>query len=226
MGPGAVPAAPPKRRRLRTVVLVVALAAIVVNGVAFALDKWDELQSTDSGRNSAAQSPTPTNGSDGAVPADWERRHDPVGFSISLPKGWTRTVSIDQDGLRQVDYSPDHGKHLVRVAVDTAPDFSSSYEHMRNLEERVSGLRNYKQLRLKEELFRDLPGSRWEYTWNALAKDAPHYFPGPYHAIDVGYVNKAGTEYAIYEASPAADWAATSKQFDVILRSFQEHTSP
>lgn len=146
-----------------------------------------------------------------------------MGFSISLPKGWKRSVSIDQDGLMQVDYSPDNGKHLVRVAVDTAPDFSTSYEHMSDLERRISArLQDYKRLSLKEELFRDLPGSRWEYTWNALAKDAPHYFPGPYRAIDVGYVNRAGTEYAIYASAPIGDWATTRKQFDVILRGFQE----
>ena len=157
-----------------------------------------------------------------ATPAGWERRNDPVGFSVPLPKGWKRSVSIDQDGLRQVDYSPDKGIHLVRIAVDTAPDFSTAYEHMSNLEQRVSKLQHYKQLSLKEELFRDLPGVRWEYTWNALAKDPPHYFPGPYRAIDVGYVDGDGTEYAIYAASPADDWPTTRKQFDRILRGFQE----
>jgi tRNA A-37 threonylcarbamoyl transferase component Bud32 len=229
MGPahltGTAPA--PRRRALRTFVLAVALAAIVAGGTAVALHKWDESRGTDSGGKSASHSPaptsTPTKGVDGTVPANWERRKDPVGFSISLPKGWKRSVSIDQDGLIQVDYSPDNGKHLVRVAVDTAPDFSTSYEHMSDLEQRISArLQDYKRLSLKEELFRDLPGSRWQYTWNALAKDAPHYFPGPYRAIDVGYVNRAGTEYAIYASAPNGDWATTRKQFDVILRGFQE----
>ncbi|MCZ9342367.1 DUF1795 domain-containing protein, partial [Streptomyces sp. TRM76130] len=91
-----------------------------------------------------------------------------MGFSILLPEGWERSVSIDQDGIQQVDYSPDDGKHLVRVAVDTAPDFSTSYEHMSYLDERLAErLRDYERLELKEELFRDLPGVRWEYTWNA-----------------------------------------------------------
>uniref|UniRef100_UPI00403FD00F hypothetical protein n=1 Tax=Streptomyces sp. DG1A-41 TaxID=3125779 RepID=UPI00403FD00F len=93
---------------------------------------------------------------------------------------------------------------------------------MSNLEQRVSRLQDYKRLRLKEELFRDQPGARWEYTWNALAKDAPHYFPGPYRAIDVGYMDGDGTEYSIYAASPTDDWATTRKQFDWILRGFQE----
>ncbi|MDX2596936.1 serine/threonine-protein kinase [Streptomyces sp. WI03-4A] len=225
------PVRPPRRRRLRTLALVVALAAIVGGGVAVALQQFGT--SGHGGSASGTSSPGPSvsgsvgpggGGGQGTVPTGWERIKDPVGFSISLPKGWKRTVSIDQDGLRQVDYSPDKGKHLVRVAVDTAPDYPTSYEHMTFLNEhRVSGrLVNYKQLIFKKELFRDQPGVHWEYTWNALAKDPPHYFPGPYHAIDVGYVNDAGTEYALYEASPADDWATTKKQFDWILRSFQE----
>ncbi|MFG3018192.1 serine/threonine-protein kinase [Streptomyces sp. NPDC048254] len=231
IGPVPVPV-PAKRYRLRTFALIVALAAVVGGGVAVALQQFGtdspgglvSASSTPGASAGAGASASPSDGGgQGAVPAGWERRDDPVGFSISLPKGWKRSVSIDQDGLRQVDYSPDKGKHLVRVAVDTAPDFSTAYEHMKDLDQRVSNrLLGYKQLSLKEELFRDQPGVRWEYTWNALAKDAPHYFPGPYHAIDVGYMNSAGTEYAIYAASPADDWTTTSKQFGVILRGFQE----
>ncbi|MFE3270709.1 serine/threonine-protein kinase [Streptomyces sp. NPDC059215] len=227
---------PPKRHRLRTVALVVALAAVVGGGGAVALQHFGTGGPGDSASGPSTPAPTPTSrASSGAgatpgdkdggtgVPAGWERIHDPFGFSVSLPEGWTRSVSIDKDGLRQVDYTPDKGKHLVRVAVDTAPDFSSSYLHMSELDHKISGrLQDYQRLSLKEELFRDQPGVRWEYTWNALAKDPPHYFPGPYRAIDVGYMTGDGTEYALYEASPADEWATTGKQFDSILRSFQE----
>ncbi|WP_392973281.1 serine/threonine-protein kinase [Streptomyces sp. LN245] len=222
--------APPKRHRLRTFTLVVAFAALVGGGVAVALQHFGPggspggSASASSTRSADAKpSAKPSDkGGQGAVPAGWER-HDEVGFSISLPKGWKSSVSIDQDGLRQVDYSPDKGKHLVRVAVDTAPDFSTSYDHMSALDENLSErLRDYRQLLLKEELFRDQPGARWEYTWDALAKDAPHYFPGPYRAIDVGYMKSDGTEYAVYESSPAAEWTTTKEQFDRIRRSFQE----
>ncbi|MET7473102.1 serine/threonine-protein kinase [Streptomyces sp. NPDC005648] len=229
-GPVTVPPAG-KRHRLRTFVLLVVLAVIISGGVAVSLRQWADVFRSDGGSASGSKSPsansTPTGSPQGALPDGWERRDDPVGFSISLPKGWKRSVSIDQGGLRQVDFSPDRGKHLVRVAVDTAPDFDTAYKHMSNLEVQVSQrLRGYQLLSLKEQVFRDLPGVRWEYTWNALAKDPPHYFPGPYRAIDVAYMNSEGTEYALYEASPAGDWATTSKQFDRILRGFQEKTSP
>ncbi|WP_406841302.1 protein kinase domain-containing protein [Streptomyces sp. AHU1] len=224
-----VPApAPRKRHRLRTFALVVTLAAAIGGGVAVVLQQFgtgggpDGSPSASSTRSGGAE-PSDEPSGKGAVPAGWERHDDPVGFSIYLPKGWKRSVSIDKDGLRQVDYSPDKGKHLVRVAVDTDPDFSSSYKHMSDLDENLAGrLRDYRQLLLKEELFRDQPGARWEYTWDALAKDPPHYFPGPYHAIDVGYMKSDGTEYAVYESSPADEWTTTKEQFDRILRSFQE----
>ncbi|AKJ11300.1 serine/threonine protein kinase [Streptomyces incarnatus] len=227
---GPAPVRPRPRRRLRTLALVVAAAAVLGGGAAVAFQEWGGMQQhtgSGTGAGPATDSPSAsgsaTPGGAGTLPVGWEQHHDPVGFSISLPKGWKRSVSIDQDGLRQVDYSPDKGKHLVRVAVDTAPDFRTSYEHMSNLDQRVSRrLQDYKKLSLKDELFRDQPGVRWEYTWNALAKDPPHYFPGPYHAIDVAYMEGNGTEYALYAASPADDWATTSKQFDWILRGFQE----
>ena len=212
-----------KRHRLRTFALVVALAVIVGAGAVVALQQFGTDSATGSGPSTQTPSATATE-SDGqpGVPAGWQRHNDPAGFTIYLPPGWQRSISIDEDGLTQVDYSPDKGKHLVRVAVDTAPDFTSSYEHMSNLDAQISDLKNYTRLSLKKVLFRDLPGARWEYTWDALAKDPPHYFAAPYRTIDVGFMERDGTEYAIYASSPTADWATTRKDFDWILRSWQE----
>ncbi|MFE9646954.1 protein kinase [Streptomyces sp. NPDC006365] len=216
----------PKRRRLRTLALVVALAAIVGGGVAVALQQFGRGSHSDpaSATPSPSTSATPTEeGGQGAVPASWEQYDDPAGFSVHLPRGWKRSVSIElQDGLQQIDYSPDKGKHLVRIAVDTSPDFSSAYDHQRDLDQQVSQrLVAYKQLSLKKEIFRDLPSSRWEYTWTALAKDPP-YAPGPRRAIDVGYIARDGVEYAIYMSAPVKDWATTRKQFTWVLQSWRE----
>ncbi|MFG3046572.1 serine/threonine-protein kinase [Streptomyces sp. NPDC048241] len=219
--------APAARRGRRTRVLTLAAAGVLVfcASLTGGYLQWGGGHHA-TGQGDPSESPsasTSATNSSSTVPDGWQRYDDPVGFSLSLPKGWQRSVSIDQDGLRQVDYSPDKGKHLVRVAVDTEPDFRTSYDHLTDLDQRVSPrLLQYQRLVLKEEVFRDEPGARWEYTWNALAKDGPHYFPGPYHAIDVGYMNGDDTEYALYASSPADDWATTKKQFNWILRSFQE----
>ncbi|NEA99909.1 serine/threonine-protein kinase [Streptomyces sp. SID13726] len=212
-GPVA-PAVPRKRRRLRSVALVVALAAIVGAGTAVALQTWDQ------GRDKGGASPAPTATSD---EGSWVRYDDPVGFSVSLPKGWKRSVfGKPADGLTQIDYSPDKGKHFVRIAVDTSPDFNDPYAHQLDLEQQLQRLRDYKRVSLVENTYRDRPGARWEYTWTALAKDTE--FPGPRRAVEETYMSRDGVEYAIYMSSPASSWATTSKQFTAVLQGWNEPT--
>jgi len=223
-----VPAAPVprKRHRLRTFALVVALAAIVGGGGAVALQQWHS-GNPSSSSESPAPTPTssPTKGAQGVIPAGWKKYDDPLGFSLYLPDGWDRTVSIEEkDGLAQVDYSPDKGRTLVRVAVDTAPDYTNSYDHMRQLEtNNQRRLKDFTTLSMRQEIYRDQPSVRWECTWTQLAKDSP--FPGPYRALDVAYMTTDGVEYALYTASPAGDWDATSKRFTTVLRSWQPNPS-
>ena len=225
LGPSSAPAAPPKRRRLRAFVLVVALAAILANGVAFALQKWDEVRSSGGGTSSASGSPTPTStptqGSNGTDSANWTQYKDPWGFSVYLPAGWKRKVYEVVGPLRQVDYTPDGGKHFVRIAIDTSPDFRDAYAHQLNLEKQLQRLVDYRRVQMVKNIYRDRPGSVWEYTWTALKKDPP-YVAGPRHAIEETYFSQDGTEYAIYMSAPAADWATTSKQFKSVLQGWQE----
>jgi hypothetical protein len=230
-GIGPVPAAPPKRRRLRTFVLALALAVIVAGGTAVALQKWNHGAQSDAGGTLGSPSPTPsatpTGGSDGTVPANWRKVDDPYGFSVYLPRGWKRTEvtgtgDVDPD-LRQVDYSPDDGKHFVRIAIDTSPDFADATQHQQDLEQQLQKLVGYHRVQLQKNLYRDRNGSVWEYTWTALAKDTK--FPGPRRAIEETYISREGTEYAIYVSSPAADWAQSAKRFKAILQGWQEKTA-
>ncbi|MFF4251156.1 serine/threonine-protein kinase [Streptomyces sp. NPDC001663] len=234
MGPGhpttigAPPAPAPKRRRLRAFVLAVALAAIVAGGTAYVLQ--NEGRPSGSAGPSASQSPSPTSsptqGVDGTAPANWKQYDDQWGFSIDLPKGWKRKevagTGVDPD-LRQVDYTPDGGKHFVRIAIDTSPDFKDAYSHQLDLEQQLQRLVDYKRVRMEQNNYRDRAGSLWEYTWTAQAKDTP--FPGPRRAIEETYMARDGSEYAIYMSSPAADWARTSKQFKSVLQGWQEKTA-
>ncbi|PZH05410.1 serine/threonine protein kinase, partial [Streptomyces sp. NTH33] len=213
-------AAPP-RRRLRTLVLVVALAALVGGGTAAALLKWD--QGRHQGNNASQSSPPdPTQAADtdttGDLPAGWVRKSDPYGFSIAVPDAsWKRQEFDEATG--QVDYTPDNGKHFIRVAVDDSPDFPSAHAHQLDLEQQLQRLVDYQRVTLKANTYRDRPGSLWEYTWTALAKDTP--YPGPRHAIEETYFSREGVEYAVYMSSPEEDWATTEKQFRAVLQSWQ-----
>ncbi|POX55478.1 serine/threonine protein kinase [Streptomyces sp. Ru71] len=231
-GPTAVgatnlPARPPRRRRrLRTVALVVALAAIVGAGTAVVLQQWGHGRGKDAPPAVTSPSPTPTDttGDQGPVPDNWQRVSDPRGFGLALPNGWKRKLFSDKDGLTQIDYSPDGGDHFLRVAIDTDPDFNDPYQHQRSLDVQLHRLVDYRQEKLEVVTYRDHRASLWEYSYTALAKDTP--FPGPRRAVDEAYIGDDGTEYALLLSGPTEDWDTTQQQFKVILRSWQENATP
>ncbi|MFJ7339006.1 serine/threonine-protein kinase [Streptomyces sp. NPDC101110] len=208
-----------RRRRLRTLALVVALAAIIGGGTAVVLQQWNKGPSQ--GDGSGSTTPRNTHAAGGAVPDSWVRYEDPVGFSLYLPKGWKRKPFGPQGELKQIDYSPDGGRHFVRIAIDTSPDFADAKSHQEDLEQQVQRLVDYKRVTMEENTYRDRKGSLWEYTWTALAKDPP-YVAGPRHAIEETYFSRDGVEYAIYISSPEKDWAQTSKQFKWVLQGWQQ----
>ncbi|MFB7457187.1 protein kinase [Streptomyces sp. NPDC056188] len=222
---GPVPQHPAVRmpRRRRTLILVVALAALVGGGSALMLQKWDQDRRQDSATSPSTPPPettTPSSTTDasGGLPDGWVRVRDPYGFSLAVPdETWQREVF--DEATHQVDYTPDGGKHFIRVAVENTPDFSTAHEHQLYLEQRLQRLVDYRRVGLEPNTYRDCPGSRWEYTWTALAKDTP--FPGPRHAVEETYFSREGVEYAIYMSSPEEDWTRTRQQFQTVLQSWQ-----
>ncbi|MGW1592196.1 serine/threonine-protein kinase [Streptomyces sp. NPDC002343] len=228
VGPGAAGAPAPARprRRLRTLALVVAVAAMLGAGAAVAVQKWGAGTGETGVTGGGPATPSPsvsgvTPGTDGTIPASWRRYDDEWGFSVYLPEGWSRKVVGVPGDLRQVDYTPDGGEHFVRIAIDTSPDFKDAYSHQLDLDGQLAErLADYRRLRLEKNVYRDLGGSVWEYTWKALAKDSG--FPGLRRAMEETYIARDGTEYVIYISSPAADWDRTSKQFKALLQGWQE----
>ncbi|MFH9426895.1 serine/threonine-protein kinase [Streptomyces sp. NPDC017615] len=234
------PAPVPARRGRRTRTLALVAAAVLVFGASLAVGylqwggghhaavKGDDTGSPSpsasaSASDSASAMADPGPAGTGTVPESWERHDDPVGFSLSLPKGWTRKVYGISGDLKQIDYTPDHGVHFVRIAVDTSPDFADVRQHQEDLEEQLQRLVDYRRVRMEGNTYRDREGSLWEYTWTALAQDAP-YVAGPRRAVEEAYISREGTEYVIYMSSPAEDWATADRQFRWILQSWHPHS--
>ncbi|MBO0517388.1 serine/threonine-protein kinase [Streptomyces beijiangensis] len=222
------PAAPAKaddrkRHPVRTAVLVVALAAVVGGGVGLGVMKYQDGKDSGSGEQTMPTVPDTTpaktpgtkppgkKNPDG-LPDGWTKAVDPAGFSLAIPKGWSRQV----DG-EQIDYTPDNGAHRIRISVDTAPDFANPYAHMLNIEPQLGRLPNYQRVSLHTNTFRDQPAALWEFTWTET-KD----HPGKRRAIDQMYnVDNGRVEYAIYMSSPVGDWVKTRAQFDIVLQHWQ-----
>jgi hypothetical protein len=221
--PAPLPPARRTRRRGRMVALVLVLAAVAGAAGAVALNRFgghgdgaDPVVAEPATSATNTQRPPDKRKPPGTVPDGWVRKNDPAGFSLVLPgKQWKRKVFDSH----QTDYSPDGGRHFLRVAVDPAPHFDDPYEHQLDMEQQLGRLVDYKRMSLKANIYRDHRGSWWDYTWTALAKDMP--FPGPQRAVEQMYLGRDGVEYALYMTGPEADWGTTREQFDKILRGWR-----
>ena len=210
LAPSSSPAPPPapKRRagRLRRAVIVVVLSAVVGVGAGLAAMKY----AGDDGGGGTGKQTTPDTSA--SVPPGWHRVDDPEGFSLLVPKGWKRQADGDQ-----IDYTPDNGRHRIRISSDDSPDFENPYMHMLSLEKTLAKLPAYKRVKLAPNTFRDHTNSAlWEFTWTERKSH-----PGDRRAIDQIYYEDDGSEYALYMSGPAKDWATTREQFDIMLRGWR-----
>ncbi|MFH8623819.1 protein kinase [Streptomyces vietnamensis] len=203
---------PSPRGRWRSAVLAALLAGVVAGGAVFAAMNYassDRDSGADGGRTTPATSPATRKGAGEGIPAGWHRVDDPEGFSLLVPDGWKRQTEGDQ-----IDYTPDNGRHRIRISVDKSPDFENPYMHAIDLERQLGKRMDYNRVKLGQDTYRDQVRScLWEFTWTEKKT-----FPGPRHAIDQMYYDDDGTEYAIYMSSPASSWETTREQFDIVLQ--------
>ncbi|MFK0221438.1 serine/threonine-protein kinase [Streptomyces vinaceus] len=206
----ARPAAEPTGGWIKRAAAVALVAALVGGGAVFGVLKFTGDDAGGGGSDKNASAPDRQDGADEAAPpAGYTKVVDPLaGFTLFVPEGWTRQANGDQ-----IDYTPDDGKHFIRIASDSTPDYRDPYAHLLDLETKVSVRMNYKKVRLNQNTFRDSTrAALWEFTYTEKQNH-----PGPRRAKEQMYIAPDGTEYAIYMSSPAADWATTEQQFDVVL---------
>ncbi|MCB8904140.1 MULTISPECIES: serine/threonine-protein kinase [unclassified Streptomyces] len=196
-------------RSWRTAFLAALLAGLVAGGAVFAAMNYAGGDRSEGGRTTATAPTTATQGARSDIPDGWHRVDDPKGFSLVVPKGWKRQTEGDN-----IDYTPDNGRHRIRVNIDRSPDFENPYMHALDLERTVAKRMEYTRVKLGQTTYRDqVRSSLWEFTWTEKRD-----FPGPRHAIDLMYYADDGTEYAIYMSSPESSWETTREQFDVVLQ--------
>ncbi|WP_329117028.1 serine/threonine-protein kinase [Streptomyces sp. NBC_01353] len=195
------------RGRWRSAVLAAVLAGVVAGGAVFAAMNYSGGggKAGDTGHSTQPEAKPDTD----ALPAGWHRVEDPKGFSLAVPKGWKRQTEGDS-----IDYTPDNGRHRIRISVDPTPDFENPYMHVLDLEKTLKKRLQYKRIKLNQNTYRDqVRSARWEFTWYEKQE-----FPGPRHAIDQLYFTDDGTEYALYMASPESSWETTREQFDIVVQ--------
>ncbi|MGW6576700.1 serine/threonine-protein kinase [Streptomyces sp. NPDC054945] len=189
-------------------VIVALVAALLGGGGVFGVLKYTEDTGADDGPDEVVTTAGP--------PAGWSKVTDPLaGFTLYVPEGWTRKANGDQ-----IDYTPDDGKHFIRIASDSTPDYKDPYTHLLDLEGQVAKRTDYKKVRLNQNTFQDSTrAALWDFTWTEKQNH-----PGPRRAKEQMYIAPDGTEYAIYMSSPIADWATTEQQFDIVLSGWEPPT--
>ncbi|MFE6227190.1 serine/threonine-protein kinase [Streptomyces sp. NPDC057854] len=213
--PASVPAG--GKGRWRSAVLTAVLGAVVAGGAVFAVMQYggdDRGPGPGPAPTTGVTASGPTAAGRGAVAADgvpegWHRVEDPAGFSLVVPDGWKRQTDGDN-----IDYTPDGGRHRLRISIDTSPDFENPYLHLLDLEKTLKKRMDYRRVWLNQNTYRDqVRSALWEFTWTEKQN-----FPGPRHAIDQMYFADDGTEYALYMTSPESSWETTRQQFDTVLQ--------
>ncbi|WP_327415848.1 serine/threonine-protein kinase [Streptomyces sp. NBC_01233] len=208
--PVPAPAAPANGWLKRAAGIALVAALLGGGGVFGALKYTGDWGSDGADKNVSAPDANP----EGAVPpAGWTKVTDPIGgFTLFVPDGWTRQANGDQ-----IDYTPDNGKHFIRIAADSTPDYKDPYAHLLDLEQQVQKRTDYKKQWLSQNTFRDSTrAALWDFSWTEKQNH-----PGPRRAKEQMYIDPDGTEYAIYMSSPAADWATTQQQFDIVLSGWE-----
>lgn len=216
-------ASAPAPGRVRRAAVVAVVAALLGGGGVFGVLKYTGDASAEGGSPDPGTSVSASGQSAGTgdgkgekaavAPVGWHKAVDPEGFSLFVPDGWVRRV----DG-EQIDYTPDGGKHFIRIAVDPEPEFENPYAHLLDLEKQVAKRSDYARVTLHPNTFRgQVKAVLWEFTWTEKTGS----FTGPRRAVEQMYYAPDGTEYAVYMSSPAADWQTTRSQFDTVLTGWQ-----
>ncbi|MFD9570943.1 serine/threonine-protein kinase [Streptomyces sp. NPDC059982] len=226
--PGGRPAG-----RLKRAAAVALVAALLGGGGVFGVltyldGKGEGVKDAGSADKSASTPDGPAAGGDGGgsggsggtkagtgevpVPAGFVKAEDPAGFTLFVPAGWKRQM----DG-NQIDYTPDNGRHLIRIAIDTTPDYENPYVHLLDMEKQLKERMDYKREALRQNSFRDTTrAGLWDFSWT---EKAPH--AGPRRAIEQMYVSPDDVEYAVYMSGPANEWPKIRQQFDTMLTGWQ-----
>ncbi|OKK20946.1 serine/threonine protein kinase [Streptomyces sp. CB00455] len=213
-----VPAPPAAAGRIRRAAAVALVAALLGGGGVFWVLKYTAGTHGDGGDDKNVSAPDgqgadTKSGQAPGAPAGWNKVTDPAGFTLFVPDGWQRQMDGDQ-----IDYTPDNGKHRIRIAMDETADFDTPLEHLLDLEKQVKPrLPGYERKRMNQNTFRDSTrAARWEFSWTEKVN-----FPGARRAIEQMYIAPDDTEYAVYMSGPTADWATTQRQFDTVLSGWQ-----
>lgn len=245
-GPAPYPPHPGPRRRAGWAAAAVVAAVLLVGSGVYALDGFPGMSPVDSPSattstraGTTATASTPGNGTSAtpspgtftqpatlsatpsatasaswlppSVPAGYQLQDEPdFGFEMPVPSGWTRQVTRSGQEVRYV--SPD-GLAGLRVGV-TAYAGLTPLQNWQNIESQTAAkVQDYQRLNMAPTTWLGEPAALWEFTFQGSTK--------AWRAIDLGFGETGGTQYAVYLSAPAGQWSQYQPIFDVATQGFR-----
>jgi eukaryotic-like serine/threonine-protein kinase len=213
---------PRRRTALMAAIAVVALAGLGAGVAALALDRGDgnsadegrgggkATATKDPGKKPSKASPTPSNtSSKGTVPDGYELVDDPEGFTIAVPKGYSRDYKHPRVyynspgmefriGIHVQEQDPKGPLQLSREADARGPQDYPGYRGGQVIETDRKGS----------------PAALWAFIWNGSADDG-----GSRQTYDLTW-NEAGKMYDVWVSAPVGQKSEGKRHFDTAVDTF------
>lgn len=177
-----------------------------------------EVSPSATGGSSGTGSPSATEGSSGTrspspssqtAPSGYRLAHDPRGFSLAVPDGFTRTEQKDRVfymspgetfrlGIRVVDPQPGGPLGVMRRAHANGPSSNPGY----------------RDGRVTETVHAQRAAALWEFTWDGFSTAE-----GPRHTYDLCW-EEDGRMYDVWVSAPVGKVREAKEYFDVALDTF------
>lgn len=153
---------------------------------------------------SASPSSTP-----GSVPAGYRLLHDPLNFTVAVPRGWNRRY----DGGTSVDFVSPDGSSYLRVDQIAQAGPSAEQAWLDNEPSVAARLPGYHRIRIDPIDFRGWSAADWEFTWQGSS--------GTIHVLNRGIITDP-RGFALYMSGPDATWQSQSLPvFDQAAATFE-----
>ncbi|WP_370068725.1 serine/threonine-protein kinase [Streptacidiphilus sp. MAP5-3] len=157
---------------------------------------------------SASASPAP-------VGAGYVLTTDPDGhFSFGMPddpaQPWARDAS---GGLGRIDYTPDHGEHLIRFGVTVANPLTP-FQQAQSIRSQVqSHDKTFQQISLGQNTYQGRPGAQLAFYYTDTKGERREELEQFWQAAD-------GTEYDFLVSYPQTDWDNGYNRFEEVMATF------
>jgi tRNA A-37 threonylcarbamoyl transferase component Bud32 len=143
-----------------------------------------------------------------AVPAGFRTQKDPTGFTVAVPKGWTRSVRGSS-----VYFRAPRGSSYLQVDTTTQPK-ADALKDWKNQEGSISRrFPGYQRIRLERIDYRGWNAADWEFTWRPGS--------GTLHVLSRNIRVNDSRAYALLWSIPAGEWNDRRPDFDVVAATFQ-----